>query len=90
MYMMLKWFHLKYLLSIFTAFCLHHPIQMASIETIWELHTLTSSSCYKRVALEDKSNSSFVFYTCSSSILTLNCHVNLLVQVSTDKLNTNN
>ena len=27
-------------LTIFTADCLHHPIQMAGIETIWELHTL--------------------------------------------------
>ena len=28
-------------LRIFTADCLHHPIQMAGIETIWELHTLS-------------------------------------------------
>ena len=28
-------------LSIFTADCLHHPIQMAGVETIWELHTLS-------------------------------------------------
>ena len=27
-------------LSIFTADCLGHPIQMAGVETIWELHTL--------------------------------------------------
>ena len=27
-------------LSIFTADCLRHPIQMAGVETIWELHTL--------------------------------------------------
>jgi len=26
--------------SIFTADCLCHPIQMAGVETIWELHTL--------------------------------------------------
>ena len=26
--------------SIFTADCLRHPIQMAGVETIWELHTL--------------------------------------------------
>jgi len=26
-------------LSIFTADCLDHPIQMAGVETIWELHT---------------------------------------------------
>ena len=32
---------MKYLLSIFTADCLRHPIQMAGVETIWELHTLT-------------------------------------------------
>ena len=25
---------------IFTADCLRHPIQMAGVETIWELHTL--------------------------------------------------
>ena len=31
----------KYLLSIFTADCLRHPIQMVGIETIWELHTLS-------------------------------------------------
>ena len=30
-----------FLLSIFTADCLRRPIQMAGIETIWELHTLT-------------------------------------------------
>ena len=29
-------------LSIFTADCLRHPIQMAGVETIWELHTF----CY--------------------------------------------
>ena len=28
-------------LSIFTADCLRHPIQMAGAETIWELHTLS-------------------------------------------------
>ena len=28
-------------LSIFTADCLRHPIQMTGIETVWELHTLT-------------------------------------------------
>ena len=28
-------------LSIFTADCLRHPIQMAGVETIWELHTLS-------------------------------------------------
>ena len=27
-------------LSIFIADCLRHPIQMAGVETIWELHTL--------------------------------------------------
>ena len=27
-------------LSIFTADCLRHPIQMAGVETVWELHTL--------------------------------------------------
>ena len=27
-------------LSIFTADCLRHPIQMAGVESIWELHTL--------------------------------------------------
>ena len=27
-------------LTTFTADCLRHPIQMAGIETIWELHTL--------------------------------------------------
>ena len=27
-------------LTIFTADCLHYPIQMAGIETIWEFHTL--------------------------------------------------
>ena len=30
----------KHLLRIFTADYLRHPIQMAGIETIWELHTL--------------------------------------------------
>ena len=35
-------------LSIFTADCLRHPIQMAGIETIWELHTLiVMNSCYR-------------------------------------------
>ena len=35
-------------LSIFTADCLRHPIQMAGIETIWELHTLSViNSCLK-------------------------------------------
>ena len=29
------------MLSIFTADCLHHPIPMAGVETIQELHTLT-------------------------------------------------
>ena len=33
--------YVKYLLSIFTPDYLPHPIQMAGIETIWELHTLT-------------------------------------------------
>ena len=28
-------------LSIFTADCLRHAIQMAGVETIWELHTLS-------------------------------------------------
>ena len=28
-------------LSIFTADCLPHTVQIAGIETIWELHTLT-------------------------------------------------
>ena len=28
-------------LRIFTADCLGHPIQMACVETIWELHTLS-------------------------------------------------
>ena len=33
-------------LSIFTADCLRHPIQMAGVETIWELHTLiVMNSC---------------------------------------------
>ena len=27
-------------LSIFTADCLCHPIQMVGVETIWKLHTL--------------------------------------------------
>ena len=27
-------------LSIFIADCLRHPIEMAGIETVWELHTL--------------------------------------------------
>ena len=31
----------KHLLSIFTADCQPHPIQMVDVETIWELHTLT-------------------------------------------------
>jgi len=35
-------------LSIFTADCLHHPIQMAGVETTWELHTLSViNSCEK-------------------------------------------
>ena len=33
-------------LSIFTADCLHHPIQMAGVETIWELHTLPVINSY--------------------------------------------
>ena len=37
----LEWLHVKYLLSIFTADCLRHPIQMAGTETTWELHTLS-------------------------------------------------
>ena len=28
-------------LSIFTADCLRHAIQMAGVETIWELHALS-------------------------------------------------
>ena len=36
----LVWLQVKYLISIFTADCLLHPIQMAGVETIWELHTL--------------------------------------------------
>ena len=28
-------------LSIFTADCLRHPIQMEGVEAIWELHTLS-------------------------------------------------
>ena len=32
--------HVKYLISIFTADCLCHPIQMAGVETIWKLHVL--------------------------------------------------
>ena len=28
-------------LSIFTADCLRHAIQMVGVETIWELHTLS-------------------------------------------------
>ena len=31
----------RYLLNIFTATYLRHPIQMTGFETIWELHTLT-------------------------------------------------
>ena len=31
----LEWLHVKYLLSIFTADCLRHPIQMAGTETIY-------------------------------------------------------
>ena len=34
-------------LAIFTADCLRHPIQVASIETIWELHTLRYIHKYK-------------------------------------------
>ena len=35
-------------LSIFTADCLRHPIQMAGVETIWELHTLSVIySCFR-------------------------------------------
>ena len=34
-------------LNIFTPDCLRHPIQMAGVETIWELHTLSVIySCY--------------------------------------------
>ena len=31
----------RYLLNVFTATCLRHPIQMTGFETVWELHTLT-------------------------------------------------
>ena len=44
----LEWFHVKHLLSIFTADCLRHPIQMAGVETVWKLHTLiVMNSWYK-------------------------------------------
>ena len=33
-------------LTIFTADCLHNPIQMVGIENIWELHTLTVINSY--------------------------------------------
>ena len=48
----LEWFHIKYLLSILTADCLHHPIQMAGTETTLELHALTviNSWLYYRIA----------------------------------------
>ena len=36
----LEGLHVKYLLSIFTADRLSHAVQMAGVETIWELHTL--------------------------------------------------
>ena len=35
-------------LSIFTADCVCHPIQMAGVETIWELHTLTVKTLGKK------------------------------------------
>ena len=39
-------------LSIFTADCLRHPIQMVGVETIWELHTLpVINSCAYLVKL---------------------------------------
>ena len=41
-----KWLRVKYLLNIFTADCLRHPIQMAGVETIWELHTLSVIYCW--------------------------------------------
>ena len=37
----IKWLCVQNLLSILTTECLCHTVQMASIETIWELHTLT-------------------------------------------------
>ena len=41
-------------LSIFTADCLHHPIQMAGVETIWELHTLSVIySCFSITIFSD-------------------------------------
>ena len=41
-------------LSIFTADCLRHPIQMAGVETIWELHTLSLDISYYRTACTGK------------------------------------
>ena len=37
----LEWLHVKHPLSIFTADGLHYTVQMAGVETIPELHTLT-------------------------------------------------
>ena len=54
-------------LSIFTADCLRHPIQMAGIETIQELHTLTViNSWFYQEALPK-----FLFLSCIDSLLTI-------------------
>ena len=46
-------------LGIFTADCLRHPIQMAGVETIWELHTLSVIySWVKSLASMSDSNNS--------------------------------
>jgi len=37
----LKGLQVKYLLNIFTTDCQRHTVEMAVVETLWQLHTLT-------------------------------------------------
>ena len=39
-------------LNIFTADCLCHPIQMAGVETIWELYTLPVINLMGHVSIQ--------------------------------------
>ena len=51
----------------FTADCLHHPIQMAGVETIWEF---THSSCYKHLIIANAVfDAALVVTICMSDLL---------------------
>jgi len=42
----LKRLQVKYLLNIFTTDCQRHTAEMAVVETLWQLHTLTVIEYY--------------------------------------------